>query len=85
MPAQDGLRLNDLGERASRLGISRVIHTRKARSLLPQVKPMRCTPERNIELMPQEEVLDFKLLPRPEQQVDYEHRDEMKECKHRNS
>ena len=46
---------------------------------------MRCTPERNIELMPQEEVLDFKLLPRPEQQVDYEHRDEMKECKHRNS
>jgi len=26
-----------------------------------QVKAMRCAPERNIELMPQEEVLDFKL------------------------
>jgi hypothetical protein len=41
---------------------------------------MRCAPECNIELMPQEKVLDFKLPPRTEQQIDYEHREELNEC-----
>ena len=84
MPAQYGLRLNDLGETEQAWHEPGHPHQQGAVASA-QVKAMRCAPERNIELMPQEEVLDFKLPPRPEQQVDYEHREEMKECEHRNS
>ena len=43
---------------------------------------MRCTPQRNIELMPEKKVLDFKPAPRPEQVGD--RRSEQKEDgKHR--
>jgi hypothetical protein len=43
---------------------------------------VRCTPQGNIELMPEKEVLDFKPAPRP-QQVGDKRPKQLKECKHR--
>jgi hypothetical protein len=42
----------------------------------------RCTPQGNIELVPEKEVLDFKLAPRLEQVGDKRPK-QLKECKHR--
>jgi len=43
---------------------------------------VRCAPQSNIELMPKEEILDFKLAPRPEQVGDKPSK-QLKECEHR--
>jgi hypothetical protein len=43
---------------------------------------VRRTPQSNIELMPEKEVLDFKPALRPEQVGD-KHPKQLKECKHR--
>jgi len=43
---------------------------------------VRLTPQSNIELMAEKEVLDFKLAPRPEQVGDKSPK-QLKECKHR--
>jgi hypothetical protein len=42
---------------------------------------MRRTPQGNIELMPQKQVLDFNPAPRPERVGDKRHK-QAKECKH---
>jgi len=43
---------------------------------------VRYTPQGNIELMPEKEVLDFKLTPRPAQVGD-EHPEQLEDRKHR--
>jgi hypothetical protein len=62
MPAQDGLRPNDLSQ------IEQVRHEPghpyKQNSVASAyLKPMRRTAQSNIELMPKKEVLDLKLPP----------------------
>jgi hypothetical protein len=62
MPPQDGLRLNNLGE------IEQAWHEprhpyQQGPVASPKGNTTRCAPENNIELMPQEEVLDFKPPP----------------------
>jgi hypothetical protein len=42
---------------------------------------VRCAPHGNIELVPQKQVFDFKLAPRPEQVGNKRHK-QMKERKH---
>jgi hypothetical protein len=47
-----------------------------------QPQTVRCTPQGNIELMPEKEILDFKPAPRPEQVGDKRHK-QLEDRKHR--
>src|SRR5262245_23108024 len=53
--------------KTSRFGQSRVIHTIRARSLPRSRRALRRSPQGNIELMTQKEVLNFKRASRLEQ------------------
>jgi len=66
MPPQDRLRLNDAGQ--TEQVWPEPSHPYQQRSVTPaKLQTARCTPQGNIELMPDKEVLDVKLPPRPEQ------------------
>src|SRR5262249_9682975 len=66
MPPQDRVRLNDAGQ--TEQAWPEPGHPYQQRPVTP-TKPLtvRCTPQRNVELMPEKDVLDFKPAPRPEQ------------------
>jgi hypothetical protein len=52
------------------------------RTVTTQTRTARCSPQSNIELMPEKEVLDFKPAPRLEQ-VGAKIPKQLKECEHR--
>jgi hypothetical protein len=66
MPPQHRVRLNDAGQ--TEQAWPEPSHPDQQCPVTP-AKPqtVRRTPQRNIELMPEKEVLDFKSSPRPEQ------------------
>jgi hypothetical protein len=68
-------------DKPSRFGQSQLIHTNNARSLPRSRRRCRVTPQSNIELMPEKEVLDFKPAPRLEQ-VGAKIPKQLKECEH---
>src|SRR5262249_26797464 len=81
MPSQDRVRLNDA--RQIEQPWPEPSHPYQQCSVTPTKPQMvRYTPQGNIELMPEKEVFDFKLTPRPEQVGD-EGRDEWEDRKHR--
>src|SRR5512132_2687748 len=66
MPPQDRVRPNDAGQ--AEQAWPEKSHPYQQRPVAPaKLQPVRCTPQGNIELMPEKEVLDFKPAPRPEQ------------------
>jgi hypothetical protein len=81
MPPQDRVRLNDAGQ--AEQARPETSHPDQQQPVAP-TKPqtVRCTPQGNIELMPEKEVLDFKPTPRPEQVGD-EHPKQLEDRKHR--
>ena len=81
MPAQNCVRLNNPGHNEQ--AWPSPSHPHQQRSVTPtQPQTMRCPPQGNIELMSQEEILDFKPSARPEQ-VDDKLPKQMEDGKHR--
>ena len=69
MPPQDRVRLNDAGQ--TEHAWPEPSHPYQQRPLTTaKLQTVRCTPQGNIELMPDKEVLDFKPAPRPEKVSD---------------
>ena len=81
MPSQDRVRLTDA--RQTEQAWPEPSHPYQQCSVTPTKPQMvRYTPQGNIELMPEKEVLDFKLTPRPEQVGD-ERPEQLEDRKHR--
>jgi len=81
MPPQDRLRLNDVGQ--TEQPWPEPSHPYQQRPVTPaKLQTVRCTPQGNIELMAEKEVLDFKPAPRPEEVRD-ESPEQLEDRKHR--
>ena len=81
MPPQDCVRLNDAGQ--TEQPWPEPSHPYQQRSVTPaKLQTVRCTPQGDIELMPEKEVLDFK-PPRRLEQVGDERPEQLEDRKHR--
>jgi hypothetical protein len=82
VPSKDGPGSNDLGQfEQARNEPGHPYQQGSVDSVQPD--PVRRTSHGNIELMPKEQVLDFKLVPRLEQEVDDQRADQVENRAHR--
>jgi hypothetical protein len=81
VPSQDRFGLNDAGQ--TNQAWPQTSHQYQQRSVTrTEPRMMRSTPQGNIELVPEKQVLNFNSAPRAERINDYHHK-QMTECEHR--